>query len=361
MTMQKNQEGGIVQRLIARGSPFLPRERLRKYKPYALALSIAICLGLEYEIHYVLRISVAYTHMFYIPIIIAGIWYTGRAILLAVFLGAIHVAVEAWIGGNLVDAFIRAYMFCFIAFVVGYISSRNLQYQWEIELRSQKLEDQYRKLALLSSITRHDILNQLTVLMGYHELIGEDITNNQDKGYIQKAKDAASTIQQQVLFTRDYQNIGVHHASWQRPAVLIIRAVEIIRPLRVTIDCRITRDLEIYADPLLDKVFSNLIDNSVRHGENLSWIGIIFEERDGEGWISYIDDGGGIDPLFRKRLFEPGYGKNTGFGLFLVREILAITRISINENGIFGSGVKFDIRIPPGSWRINAESKEAGS
>jgi signal transduction histidine kinase len=95
--------------------------------------------------------------------------------------------------------------------------------------------------------------------------------------------------------------------------------------------------------------------------ENLSWIGIIFEERDGEGWISYIDDGGGIDPLFRKRLFEPGYGKNTGFGLFLVREILAITRISINENGIFGSGVKFDIRIPPGSWRINAESKEAGS
>lgn|GEM_PF-5897097 len=37
------------------------------------------------------------------------------------------------------------------------------------------------------------------------------------------------------------------------------------------------------------------------------------------------------------------YGKNTGLGLFLCREIASITNILIDENGIEGEGAQFDL------------------
>ena len=39
-------------------------------------------------------------------------------------------------------------------------------------------------------------------------------------------------------------------------------------------------------------------------------------------------------------------------GLFLIREILSITGISIQETGIYGDGVRFEMKVPAGKWRI---------
>jgi len=63
------------------------------------------------------------------------------------------------------------------------------------------------------------------------------------------------------------------------------------------------------------------------------------------------DDGTGIPPGEKEKIFERGYGKNTGMGLFLSREILAITGISITGNGEPGKGARFEIRVPPGKFR----------
>jgi signal transduction histidine kinase len=53
-----------------------------------------------------------------------------------------------------------------------------------------------------------------------------------------------------------------------------------------------------------------------------------------------------------ERIFERGYGKNTGLGLFLSREILAITGITITENGVPGKGARFEITVPKGAYRF---------
>lgn len=68
--------------------------------------------------------------------------------------------------------------------------------------------------------------------------------------------------------------------------------------------------------------------------------------------IWYEDDGGGIICEEKEKAFEKGFGKNTGLGLFLIREILSITGISILENGKPGNGVRFEIQFPFGKWRI---------
>ena len=51
-------------------------------------------------------------------------------------------------------------------------------------------------------------------------------------------------------------------------------------------------------------------------------------------------------------MFECGFMKNTGFGLFLTREILTITGITIIENGEPGKGARFEITVPKGAWRM---------
>jgi signal transduction histidine kinase len=63
------------------------------------------------------------------------------------------------------------------------------------------------------------------------------------------------------------------------------------------------------------------------------------------------DNGIGIPLAEKEKIFTRGYGKNTGLGLFLAKEILAITGIAIRETGIPGEGARFEILVPGGSVR----------
>jgi len=67
--------------------------------------------------------------------------------------------------------------------------------------------------------------------------------------------------------------------------------------------------------------------------------------------ITIADNGLGISPEEKKHLFERGFGKNTALGLFLSREILSITGLSITEAGIPGDGAQFEITVPDGAFR----------
>jgi len=51
--------------------------------------------------------------------------------------------------------------------------------------------------------------------------------------------------------------------------------------------------------------------------------------------------------------------RNQGFGLFLAKEILSITGLTLEENGTAGKGVRFEIRIPSGSYRLPQAGADA--
>lgn len=110
--------------------------------------------------------------------------------------------------------------------------------------------------------------------------------------------------------------------------------------------------LHVYADPLLGKVFYNLIDNALRYwGERMNAIRVTSRETDSSITLVFEDNGNGIPQKDKDRLFVKGFGKNTGLGLFLSREILAITGITITENGEPGKGARFEITVPKGMYR----------
>jgi len=68
--------------------------------------------------------------------------------------------------------------------------------------------------------------------------------------------------------------------------------------------------------------------------------------------LFYEDDGVGVPVDEKDKIFLRGIGTHTGFGLFMVRTILGITGITIEENGIPGHGVRFEMLVPSGNHRI---------
>jgi PAS domain S-box-containing protein len=208
-----------------------------------------------------------------------------------------------------------------------------------------------KKLTLLSSVTRHDIMNNISALLLYQELMMNMISDPVILSYVQKQVDTARLIQDQIAITKDYENIGVKLPQWQDVRQVIMMAISGLDTGDISLDCD-EGGLAIFADPLLERVFYNLFDNSLRHGKTTSRISVRFYERP-EGLILRIRDNGiGIAPDRKEKIFEKGFGENTGLGLFLVREILSITGISIAENGEHGSGAQFDLIVPRGKYRL---------
>jgi PAS domain S-box-containing protein len=207
------------------------------------------------------------------------------------------------------------------------------------------------KLNLLNSITRHDILNQLTAILGYLELTKMKYPDPQLQEFIHKEIQAAETIKTQIMFTKDYQNIGVRSPQWfdLKKVILSSAALLPLSSMNLDVDCD---TLEIYADPMLEKVFYTLLENALRHSTTITTIG--FSCRTGaEGLVVTCQDNGeGIPAEVKEAIFEHRYFKHTGFGLFLSRAILGITGIKIRETGEPGKGARFEIIVPEGAYRF---------
>ena len=209
-----------------------------------------------------------------------------------------------------------------------------------------------RKLAILSSITRHDFKNQLLSLRAYQE-ISKNYINDPVKllDLIEKEERIAITIEHQIDFTKEYENLGVKAPVWQSCRALVDTAEKQVSLGKIIVKNEIPEKMEVFADPLIVKVFYNLMDNAVRHGGKITTIRFTVEDREGHSLIVCEDDGIGIPEEEKEKIFHHGFGKNTGLGLFLVREILDITGITIRETGTEGKGARFEITAPKGAYR----------
>ncbi len=199
----------------------------------------------------------------------------------------------------------------------------------------------------MSSITRHDIRNQLTALSGSLDLARKTVKEPEGVVHINRAYKAADTILRQIEFTKEYEDLGVRSPTWQRVSAIIRSAA--LQLASDTIAFEIPEDhLEIYADPLLVKVFYNLFDNAREHGGAVTRISISYHPAGTGLTIIVADNGIGIPLEDKTHIFERGFGKNTGLGLFFSREVLSITGISISETGVPGKGARFEIAVPEG-------------
>ena len=215
--------------------------------------------------------------------------------------------------------------------------------------RTEKaLRSANRKLNLLNSITRHDILNKITAMTGYLELARNRSADPAILPFLEKLGSYTREIQDLIDFTNVYQDLGSTEPRWQEIAKVLPGVPPGIQFSRET------GDISVYADPILGKIFSNLLDNTLRHGEHPTRIRVYSRESPDGLTILWEDDGAGIPAGEKEKIFRQGYGRNTGLGLFLSREILSMTDITISETGEPGRGARFEMVVPKGGYRIGS-------
>jgi PAS domain S-box-containing protein len=221
------------------------------------------------------------------------------------------------------------------------------------ERRNQEraLQIANQKLNLMNIVAWHDIYNKITGLRGYVDLSREHITDHRAEEFRTREEEILKVIHQQILYTKEYQEMGQQPPRWQRIRDLLdtIHLTGVAGSLHITNE---TGNLEIYADPAVEKVFWHLVDNSVKHGKKVTEIRITAHESASGCTLIYLDNGVGIPVDKRKDLFTKSFGKETGFSLFFVHDILDISGMTISETGEPGNGVRFEIGVPRGLYRF---------
>ncbi len=211
------------------------------------------------------------------------------------------------------------------------------------------LQQSRRKLNLLNTVTFQDIRSAVFALSGYHELAGAVITRAEGREFLEKEERLLRKIDTSLKVAKDYQDLGINPSKWQDVNQVFIFALSHLDTL--TMARTVTLDgLEVFADPLLEKVFFILLENTLVHSGGATSIALTYRKTETGLVLTLEDNGRGIPAGEKEKIFERGYRE--GLGLFLVREILSITGMTIRETGTEGKGARFTITVPAGTYRF---------
>ncbi len=208
------------------------------------------------------------------------------------------------------------------------------------------------KMDLLFSLTRHDILDNLSVIMNHLERAQLINTHDEMQTFFAKTLGSISSIRNQISATRALQDTGLISPTWQPVEKVLDDALALLPRHHVAIEQDLA-GIEVFADPLLPRVFSILLENSFKSGgPALSFIRVSAHVSGDILHIIYQDDSMGVPETEKEAIFDVAYSATTLRGLFLIRELLGYTGITVREIGVYGKGTIFDIEVPGGRFRI---------
>lgn len=216
------------------------------------------------------------------------------------------------------------------------------------KIAEEGLSHATRKLNVLNSTVFMEIMNAVFSLSGYLEIGREYTTDSTLLGFFNTESKILDNLSSIMKFARIFQNLGINPPLRQNVVQIFLFGISHLDMSQYNRVLRVD-GLEIFSDPLLEQVFFSLAENVIHHSIHGDEIRLWCKENT-DGLILYFEDNGiGIPDNKKSEIFERS-DENKGFGLFLVREILSITNISIRESGVYGQGARFEIHVPKGFY-----------
>ena len=233
-----------------------------------------------------------------------------------------------------------------------------MKYQ-ELGRSEQALMQARSKLSLLNTLTFQDIQNGIFSLFGFIQLATGANQLDAAQASLKKCEEILQSLSESLAFAKKYQNLGIQQPRWQNVNFVLLSAISHLDFSRIhrTVDLL---DLEIYADPLLEDVFVTLMENVLQSGVGATEVCIRYRENPDSITIFIKDNGPGIPAGQKEKIFSREYSQKGGrSSLFLAREILSITNITIVENGEPGKGARFELSVPEGAYRSGGNPSQS--
>ncbi|MFP3984660.1 MAG: PAS domain S-box protein [Candidatus Bathyarchaeia archaeon] len=220
----------------------------------------------------------------------------------------------------------------------------------KLKKTEKRLKETLEKLNVVGRLTRHDLRNKLTSITGNVFLAKRDAADQPDLVVqLSEIESACSKILRIFDFASTYEQLGVEELTYVDVAKAVDEATSLLPDPNKTKIVNECQGLTVRADSLLRQLFYNLMDNSLKHGEKVKQIRIHYEAGNDQVTLVYEDNGAGIPNNIRKNLFKEGYGRHTGYGLYLIKKICEVYGWHIEETGKPGRGSQFTMIIPQNS------------
>ena len=188
------------------------------------------------------------------------------------------------------------------------------------------------RLQALNRVLRHDIRNDMQVVLGMARLL-DDRLHDADEETRDQLRTIVDTGEHVVELTRSSRDLARTLAGEANPA---LRPVSLTETIEAELDRRRSAfghatfvvdgdlpDVDVRANDLLSSVFRNLLNNAVQHSDRAEPTVTVSADCDGDRAIVRVaDDGPGIPPERREAVFEKQTSdfddEGSGLGLYLV-------------------------------------------
>ncbi len=242
----------------------------------------------------------------------------------------------------------------------------------DLNHRNQELQRAYRRLeetqqeliyherlsnlGKMSDMILHDIRNPVAILKGYATML-EQVADEPDRvrefaGRISIEAQRLSHMAGELL---DYARGEVRlDMSVVAPSTIITTAVryqqEYARVSNVRIETRIENDTPVVVDfERMNRAMLNLLDNARKACSPGGVVTVVADRRDRVSTLIVRDDGEGMSPEVRKRIFEPFYSRSaggTGLGMLVVKNIVEAHGGTLAVTSEEGRGTEITIQLP---------------
>ncbi len=229
--------------------------------------------------------------------------------------------------------------------------TRDITKEIQTELEKQQLIQDIKltnkKLNLVGKSTRHDVRNKLSIIMNNCYLLKRKLPEKLDvKNYLNSIENVINQIYKIFEVSRVYEHINNNTLKEMSITKSFEKAQSLIDNSKKIVFENNCDSMVVKADSLLTTLVYNLVENSIKHGKNLTKVSLNCQSKKKHKFLIYEDDGGGIPLEEKEKIFQKAYGKGTGLGLYMIKIICSIYGWTIKENGKPNQGVRFVIKIP---------------
>jgi len=170
--------------------PFYSKESVLKIS--ITSLIILFCVFTIYYFHFYLGIKIVFTHIFYVPIALAGFWFGKKCIWVAIFLGVCLIIPDVLFGPNAayIDDLLRVVMFIIVAWFIGILREKNIVNEKVLKESREKYETIFTNvpLGILYCDKYANIIDcneHLAEILGStrEKIIGINLKNTDDRIY----------------------------------------------------------------------------------------------------------------------------------------------------------------------------------